>query len=351
MAVDLSKLAVRRKIELRELNGKSVAIDAFNVLYQFLSIIRQPDGMPLTDKDGNVTSHLSGLFYRTIDLIGNGILPIYVFDGIPSILKQKTIAARMRRRKDAHSAWDLAVKEGRLEEARTYAQASTSVNKEIVTSAKELLGLMGIYCISAPSEGEAQASSMCRHGQVYAVGSQDYDTLLLGAPLVVRNMTLSGKRKLPNRNVYVSVEPELVSLGETLDNLKITQEQLIWIGIMLGTDFNDGIKGVGPKTALKIAKSSSSISEIASYVRSKYKSEFELDPNEIMAMFKNPEVKEITRAELEAGLRQKPDKGGLIEFMCDRHGFSKERIGKYADMLVKMRGSARQQSMDSWFKK
>ena len=102
MAVDLSKIASKKKISLDELRGKTVAIDAYNMVYQFLSIIRQPDGKPLEDANGNVTSQLSGLFYRTIDMMEKGIRPIYVFDGIPSMLKQKTITSRMRRREEAY---------------------------------------------------------------------------------------------------------------------------------------------------------------------------------------------------------------------------------------------------------
>jgi flap endonuclease 1 (EC 3.1.-.-) len=243
MSVDLSKLISRRRIELAELNGKTVAIDAYNVLYQFLSIIRQPDGSLLMDSKGRVTSHLSGLFYRTIDIIGYGIKPIYVFDGLPSVLKQKTIEARMTRRNDAYKAWESAREAGNLEGARVHAQASSRVDRSIVESSKKLLDYMGVAYINAPSEGEGQASYMCKKGQVDAVGSQDYDTLLFGARNVVRNLTLSGRRKLPKKNVYVNVEPELVNLEDTLNALGISNRQLVWIGIMLGTDFNDGIEG------------------------------------------------------------------------------------------------------------
>lgn len=349
MSVDLSKLIVKRKITLDQLNNKTIAIDAYNVLYQFLTIIRQPDGSPLVDSKGNVTSHLSGLFYRTIDLVSNGIKPIYVFDGIPSILKQKTIESRMKRRNDALEAWETAKKEGRMEEAQHYAVASTRINKQIVASAKELLDCMGIYHISAPSEGEAQASIMCKQKTVDAAGSQDYDTLLFGAPLVARNITISGRRKLPSKNVFVNIEPELVELKETLNSLGIKQEQLIWIGLMLGTDFNEGIKGIGPKTAMKIVKSSKSITDIKNYIKEKYKTEFELDPQEVIDLFEKPEVKEIKMEEVEKGLKLKPNKEKLISFMCDEHGFDGDRITKYADKLIDFKGSSRQQSIGSWF--
>jgi flap endonuclease-1 len=333
MSVDLATLAVRRKLSLDELNGRSVAIDAYNVLYQFLTIIRGPDGTPLSDANGNVTSHLSGLFYRTIELIDNGITPIYVFDGIPSKLKQKTIEARMGRRNEALEAWAQAKKEGNLEDARKYAQQSTRINKYIVESSRHLLELMGVQYVNAPGEGEAQASRMCRDGIVYAAASQDYDTLLFGSPLVVRNLTISGRRKLPSKNIFINIEPEIVSLEETLKNLGITQRKLIWIGILLGTDFNDGIKGVGPKTAIKIVNGASSLSDVEAYIKDKYKVEFSSDVNEVEDLFLNPEVSESDIGSAVRGFRGIMNKASLLDFMCKEHGFSEDRIGKFVDKL------------------
>ncbi len=350
MSVDLSKLVYKRKISLDELNGKRIAIDAYNMIYQFLSIIRQPDGSPLTDAEGNVTSHMSGLFYRTIDLIDKGIQPIYVFDGVPSALKQKTIAARMRRREEALAAWESAKEKGALEEARTHAQASTRITKYVVETSKRLLDYMGVYYIVAPSEGEAQASVMCSDGLVYAAASQDYDTMLFGAPLVARNVTLSGRRKLPRKNVYVNIEPELMELDMTLKNLGITREKLIWIGTMLGTDFNEGIKGIGPKTALKIVKAVSSVNELEAHIKEKYNAEFELDINEVIALFEKPEAKRFSEEEIQKGLNKMPEKEALVKFMCEEHGFGSERIGKYADKLVSDRDSRRQIGLGSWIR-
>ena len=214
IAVDLGKLVYKRKIDLEELSGKTVAIDAYNVLYQFLSIIRQPDGTPLIGPSGEVTSHLSGLFYRSIDMLEKGIRPIYVFDGVPSSLKQRTIEARMNRKREALAEFEKAKEAGDMEMMRSKAMATTRVTKEIAESGRRLLELMGVGCIKAPSEGEAQASWMASSGLVYAAGSQDYDTMLFGAPRVVRNLTFSGRRKLPMKNIYVNVEPEMMELAE-----------------------------------------------------------------------------------------------------------------------------------------
>lgn len=345
MAVDLSKLVVKRQMSLEELNGRVIAIDAYNVLYQFLTTIRQRDGSPLMDSSGNVTSHLSGLFYRTIDLISQGARPVYVFDGLPSVLKRKALEARTRRREAAYEAWQHARKEGNLEEARAMAQRSATVNKEIVGSARELLSLMGVYCISAPSEGEAQASVMCKKGIVDMVASQDYDTLLLGAPLIARNVTVSGRRKLPGKDIYVDVKPELVDLAKTLSSLGITQRQLVWIGIMLGTDFNSGIRGVGPKTALKIALAAKSSRDIVSIARDKYKQEFDVPIDEVIEMFEKPETSDIRKREFLGNLNLSPDRDALMRFMCERHGFSADRIGRYADRLVSSADSRKQRSL------
>lgn len=348
MSVDLSKLAVREQLDISSLNGKVVAVDAYNVLYQFLSIIRQPDGSLLCDEKGNVTSHLSGLFYRSIDLIAKGIKLVYVFDGMPSTLKKKTIEARISRREKAYEEWQKAVAAGQAEEVRKFAQASTRITKEIVSSAKELLGHMGIYYINAPSEGEAQASYMCSKGIAYAAASQDYDTLLFGSKKVVRNLTLSGRRKLPGKNVFVNVNPEMVDLDATLESLGITRQKLIWVGILLGTDFNDGVKGVGPKTALKAVKSSNSISDVIEFAKQKFGYEFEVDPKDVEDLFMNPEVSEITEAEVSKGVSKRPDIEKIINFMCAEHGFDEARVRKFSEILKKASGASAQKGISSW---
>jgi flap endonuclease-1 len=201
----------------------------------------------------------------------------------------------MNRKKEALVEFEKAKEAGDIEMMRSKAMATTRITKDIVESGRKLLELMGIGCIKAPSEGEAQASWMASSGLVYAAGSQDYDTMLFGAPRVVRNLTFSGRRKLPMKNIYVNVEPEIMELQKTLDDLGISRDQLIWIGILIGTDFNEGVDGVGPKTALKIAKASKTIAEVEEYVTGKLKKSFELDIREVEELFKNPEVREVDR--------------------------------------------------------
>ncbi len=344
----MGKIVVKRKLDLDELFGRTVAIDAYNVIYQFLSIIRQPDGTPLMGPNGEVTSHLSGLFYRTMEIMQKGIKPIYVFDGIPSHLKQRTIMARIGRREQARAQWEQAKIEGDEEAMRIKAQASTRITKEVVASSMELLDCLGVGYIKAPGEGEAQASVMAADGVVYAACSQDYDTLLFGAPRIVRNLTFSGRRKLPRKNVYINVETEIIDLNNTLAHLGITREQLIWLGILIGTDFNEGIDKVGPKTALKISKSAGSIEDVKRYVAEKLNSSFDVDIKEVESLFTNPEVRRIDLEEVKSLTAISCNKQATVEFMCNQHGFSQDRIGKFLDVFESASNKQRQKGIDAW---
>ncbi len=351
MAVALGSVVapVKRTISINDLSGKIVAIDAYNTLYQFLSIIRQPDGTPLMDANGNVTSHLSGIFYRTQNLIAAGVKPIFVFDGLPHRLKSKTIAARMSHRQAAYESWQKAKENGDLEEARTKAMASSRVNKSIVESGKELMKLMGIQIVQAPGEGEAQASRMVSEGFAYSVASQDYDVFLFGANVVTRNLTISGRRKLPGKNVFVNVQPELVLLDELLSSLQISRKKLVWMGMLMGTDFNEGINKVGPKTALKIVKNVETLEDLVAYVKTKYSVDMSDFANEVQEIFLKPETVQIDFQKLQNAMDDsKPDVDGIVKFMCDLHGFSRERIEKFAESISKASSSNAQKGINNW---
>ncbi len=351
MAVDISKLVseVKEVITFDQISNQVIAVDAFNTIYQFLSIIRQPDGSPLVDSKNMVTSHLSGILYRTINLLEYNITPVYVFDGMPPLLKKRTLEARANRRKVAQDEWEKAKLLGQVEEARMHAMASTKINAEIINSAKQLLGYIGIPYIQAPSEGEAQAARMVKEGLVYASASQDYDSFLFGADIVLRNLTISGKRKLPKKNIFIEVKPERTKLKDLLTHFGISREQLILMGMLIGTDFNTGIEKVGPKTAMKIVKEYKSLDKVVEYVKSKYGVEFDSDPKEVERLFLDPESKEITKEEFGRMIADaKPDKEKIIKFMCADHDFSQERVEKVADKLLELRGVKGQKGINSW---
>src|SRR5881398_2271424 len=254
MGINLSDIVVLEPRKLEDFSGKVLAIDAFNTLYQFLAIIRQPNGTPLMDRQGRVTSHLSGLIYRTSNFVEAGIRPVFVFDGEPPRLKARTLEARGEVKRRAEREWREAVEVGDLATARTKAMQTSRLTEEMVDQSKRLLELLGIPWIQAPAEGEAQASAMARAGPAYAAASQDFDSLLFGSPRLVKNLAISGRRKLPRKEVYVEVRPEEISLEATLANLGMTREQLVDMGLLIGTDFNDGVRGIGPKKALALIK-------------------------------------------------------------------------------------------------
>lgn len=333
--------AAVQKISLEALGGKAIALDAFNILYQFITIIRGPDGRPLMDRRGRITSHLSGLFFRTINLLKLGIKPIFVYDGRPPELKRATVEEREERRAEAARLYEQALSEGRIEEAQKYAKQAASLNEFIIESSKRLLTLMGLPVIQAPSEGEAQAAYLAARGDAYASGSQDFDSLLFGSPRLVRNISIVGRRKLPGRREYVEVEPELIHLDKLLKELGITREQLIDLAILVGTDYCEGVKGVGPKTALKLIKTHGSAEKA---LKALGKS-LEVDPAEIRNIFLNPEVTKDYRIEW-----REIDREGVKRMLCDEHDFSEERVDKalneLRDALQKARGMT---SLDQWF--
>ncbi|MEM2103643.1 MAG: flap endonuclease-1 [Candidatus Bathyarchaeia archaeon] len=343
MGVNLRDLVPKATVRLEDLNGKSIAIDAYNALYQFLAIIRQPDGTLLKDSSGRVTSHLSGLLYRTSNLVELGIKPIYVFDGVPPALKEVEIKRRMKVKEEALIKYEQALKEGRIEEARMYAQATSSLKDYMAEDSKRLLALMGIPWIQAPSEGEAQAAYVVKKGDADYCASQDYDSLLFGAPRLVRNVTISGRRKLPGKTVYVEVVPEIVELEMVLKECGISREQLIDIGILVGTDFNpEGVKGLGPKTALKLIKQYGSLENALPHIKN---ADFPVEPCKIRDIFLNPKVTDNYRIAW-----KEPDVEGVVDFICRERDFSEDRVRKALEKMqkgtVKLKGKT---TLEKWF--
>src|SRR5271157_992173 len=263
MGVDFGDSIPREKIQLEDISGWSLAVDGYNTLYQFLAIIRGMDGGHLKDSQGRVTSHISGLFYRNVNLLELGMKLVYVFDGKPPELKNEEIERRSAQRREAKDQYLRALQAGDMVQARKFAEASTVLRRDMVADAKQLLEAMGIPWVDAPSEGEAQASVMAAEGTVKAVASQDHDSLMFGAPILVRNVTISGRRKLPSKGIFINVQPERISLSSVLAELGLTREQLVDFAILLGTDFNPGgFDGVGPATALKYLKKYGRLEEI-----------------------------------------------------------------------------------------
>ncbi|MFB6209802.1 MAG: flap endonuclease-1 [Candidatus Nanohaloarchaea archaeon] len=342
MGVDLGELVEREDIEFADLNDKEIAIDAMNTLYQFLSIIRQRDGTPLKDSDGNITSHLSGVFYRNIKVLENNIRPVYVFDGEMPDLKQKESSRRRKKREEARKEWKKLKEEGKIDEAFSKATQSSKIDGEMLEEAKKLLEAMGLPYVQAPSEGEAQAAYMTREeskGDIYAVGSQDWDCLLFGAERMVKNLTTRKTRKKASGG-RKQISTERIELGEVLEQLDISREKLVWMGVLMGTDFNpDGVKGIGPKTALKLVKKYQKFDSLMEDEKVEWESDN--DPYRIRDFFLDPPVED-------SGYKfSEPENDRIKEILIDKHDFSEKRVNSGIQNLEKAL-EARQSGLGSF---
>ena len=340
MGLNLKDLVVREKTSLEAFSTKVIAIDAYNAIYQFLASIRGPDGLQLTDSEGRITSHLSGLLYRNINFLSLGIKPVYVFDGKPPSLKTAEIERRKQIKKDATVKYEKAIADGNMDDARKFAQQTTSMKDGMVKDSKEFLKYFGIPYIEAPSEGEATAAHLTNTGQAYASASQDYDSILCGAKRLVRNFTSSGRRKIPNRNTYIDVLPEVIETQKVLDGIGLTREELIDVGILIGTDFNpNGFERIGPKTAMKMIKQHSRLEDIPQIQEQLQ----DIDFQQIRQIFLNPSVADVEKIEFE-----EVDYEGITNYLVRERSFSEDRIQSTLNRLKKAL-EKKSQNLDQWF--
>lgn len=339
MGSAIGVLVQREKISLDQLRGKVIAIDAFNALYQFLSIIRLRDGTPLKDSTGRVTSQLSGLFYRTVNLIEYGIRPIYIFDGKPPSLKERTLKEREAVKVKFTKEWQDAVEKGDLSAAFKKSVMTSRLEKGMVTEARHLLELMGVPWLAAPSEGEAQAAYMARQGECYAAASQDYDSLLFGSPRLVINLTIAGKRYYPKPGIAVDLIPEMVELEKILNQTKLSLRELIDVAMLVGTDFNAGIYGVGPKRALQMIQKFHSLEETADEMGW----ELEFDPAAIRELYLNPPVIDVSKLDWTV-----PSYSEILDFMVMQKNFDSARVTRGIERLKAAIENQRQSGLSEW---
>ncbi len=323
MGVAISDLLIKEEIKFDELFNKVIVIDAFNILYQFITTIRQYDGSPLTDSKGRITSHLSGLLYRCTNLMKKNIKLVFVFDGESPELKKAEQERRNKLKEEALHKYEVAVEAKDTEAMKKYASRTARLSNEMIEEAKTLLGYMGIPVVQAPGEGEAQCSYMVKKGDAYAVGSQDFDVLLFGAPRVIRNLTFSRKRKVPSKLSYTSTSLECIELDKNLNQLGIDFEQLIVLGMLVGTDYNiGGIKGIGPKKAIQIVKQYKKDFEKL-FKDLKWDEHFKTPWQEVFMIFKKADVTDNYKLEW-----SNPDINAIKKMLVDDFEFSEERIGK-----------------------
>jgi flap endonuclease-1 len=336
MGVNLKEIVAKKPITFEELAGKVLAVDGYNILYQFLTTIRTPDGRPLTDSKGNVTSHLIGLFSRTSSFLKQGLKPVFVFDGKVPELKHRELEKRAEIKMEAQKKFEEAVKEKDVEAMQKYGGRTARLTKEMVEDAKTLLTLMGVPVIQSPSEGDAQAAFLVKNGDAWAVVSQDYDALLHGADRLIQNLSIAGRRKKTKVLATVIVKPEMIVLKELLKELGINHDQLIALSILVGTDYHPGgIKGLGPKKSLALVKEHKTPEKI--FEAAKWSENCSVPWQDIFKLFKEMPVTRDYKLVFKA-----PDKEGIKKFLVEGHDFGIERVENTLEEL-KEQHSKRQQ--------
>jgi flap endonuclease-1 len=324
MGTKLTVLVEPKIVSYADLKGKTFAVDAHNILYQFLTTIRSYDGSYLTDKKGNVTSHLIGLFSRSVSLMEKGLKLCFVFDGqVPELKKEETIR-RKELKNVALKKYELALAEKNIEEMKKQARRTSRLTKEMIKDAKELIIALGMPVVEAPSEGEAQAARMVKDKKVYAAISQDYDTLLFGCPRMIKNLTISKKRKIAGSYAMKAVFPELLELSQLINSTGLDQDKLIALGIMTGTDYcREGIKGIGPKKALKLLTENS-----IEKAFDKAKWNQKIAWKDIFNLIKNMPTKTINKLDWKS-----VDVEKVKNILVKKHDFESERVEKTLEKL------------------
>ncbi len=344
MGIAFKDLLIANETSINELKNKILVVDSFNLLYQFITTIRSRDGSLLTDSKGNVTSHLVGLFSRTSKLLEKNLKLAFVFDGTPPKLKDLEREKRKEIKLEAEKKYNEALKKKDLEDMKKYASRTSRLTPEIVEEAKKLIKAFGLPIVQAPSEGEAQAAYMVKKENSFAVVSQDFDSLIHNSPKLVRNLSITGKRKLSNRLKYESVNPEIIDLAENLNQLGIDQNQLITLAMLIGTDYNPGgIKGIGPKNALKLVKKYGSDFN-SLFKEAKWKEFFDFDWEEVYYLIKK--MPTTDDYELKWGNINIVE---IKKLLVEEHDFSEERISKTLEKMAKKEEIKNQKGLGEFF--
>jgi len=337
MGVAIKDILEFEEIDLKSISNKKIAIDSFNMLYQFLASIRQSDGSPLTDSRGNITSHLKGLFNRCVYFKKNNVKAIFVFDGEAPKLKEREREIRAQRKIEANKKYQEALELGLAEDARKYAQGLNKLDENMIKEAKELIEAFGFPIVNSPSEGEAQASRLSQEGKVYACASQDFDSLLFGASHLIRNLSVSMRRKVAGSSIYREVPIEFYDLKRNLEKLNLNNDELIVVAILCGTDFNPGgIKGIGPKKALKLVREYRDRTEEL-FKTLDWHSYFDHTWVEVFNTFKKMKTKEILNIDF-----KNIDKNKIVEIL-NKKDFDEESLNRSLKQIKSVK------TLDSFF--
>lgn len=336
---DAAPKSVREMRGQEAYTGRMVAIDASMCLYQFMIMIRDNRAgsyQNMTNEDGQVTSHIIGMLSRTIRLMENGIKPVYVFDGKPPELKLGELAERRRRREEAEQQLQEAQEKGDEEKILASMKVTTRVTKEHNAQAKQLLSLMGVPVIEAPSEAEATCAALCRDGKVYGAATEDADCLTFGTKVLIRNLMAAESQK---RTILE------VNLQLALEQLGVSMDQFIDFCILCGCDYCDTVKGVGPQTAIKLILQHGSLEKVLETIeKEKIPSNFNYQA--ARDFFRECEAVDTATTAFDF---KEPDFEKLTKFLVEDHSFNAERVERYMERLRKAKSKTKQQTLSSFF--
>lgn len=336
LVADIVPNAIKES-EMKNYFGRKIAIDASMCLYQFLIAVRS-EGVQLTSVDGETTSHLMGIFYRTIRMIENGIKPVYVFDGKPPQMKSGELGKRAERRAEAQAALEKATEAGAQADIDKFNRRLVKVTKQHSQDAKDLLKLMGVPFVDAPCEAEAQCAALVKAGKVYGVATEDMDALTFGTTVLLRHMTFSEARKMPIQEFH---------LDKVLAGLNLQHKEFVDLCILLGCDYTDSIRGVGPKRAIDLINQHKCIEDILKNLDTKkYVPPEDWNFEGARQLFTDPDVTDPKDIELKW---TDVDEEGLVKFLCGERQFNEDRIRNGAKKLTKARSGTTQGRLDSFF--
>ncbi|KAL2141086.1 hypothetical protein VTI28DRAFT_2884 [Corynascus sepedonium] len=312
-------------------------------IYSFLIAVRS-DGQQLMNDSGETTSHLMGMFYRTLRMVDNGIKPLYVFDGAPPKLKSGELAKRFQRKQEANEGLEEAKETGTAEDVEKFSRRTVRVTREHNAECQRLLKLMGIPYIVAPTEAEAQCAVLARAGKVYAAASEDMDTLCFDTPILLRHLTFSEQRKEPIQEIHVN---------KVLEGLNMDRKQFVDLCILLGCDYVDPIPKVGPSTALKLIREHGTLDKVVEFMKNDPKGRYTVPDDwpfeDARELFFSPDVRQADDPLCDFKW-DKPDIEGLVQFLVHEKGFSEDRVRSGGARLEKNLKSSQQSRIEGFFK-
>ncbi|KFY41282.1 hypothetical protein V495_05003 [Pseudogymnoascus sp. VKM F-4514 (FW-929)] len=312
-------------------------------IYSFLIAVRS-EGQQLMNESGETTSHLLGMFYRTLRIVDNGIKPVYVFDGAPPKLKSGELAKRFARKAEATEGLEEAKETGTAEDVEKFSRRTVRVTREHNAECQKLLKLMGIPYIIAPTEAEAQCAVLARAGKVYAAASEDMDTLCFDSPILLRHLTFSEARKEPIQEIHVD---------KVLEGLGMDRKQFVDLCILLGCDYLDPIPKIGPNTALKMIREHGSLEKVVEWIQNDDKKRYTIPEDwpyaDARELFFHPDVRSADHEDCDFKW-EAPDVEGLIKFLVVENAFSEERVRSGAAKLLKNLKSSQQARLEGFFK-